>query len=156
MPCLDLLLALIRRNFPIQEGETPAFAQDDYDALKWWITKVLPIAAGNQVDWQAEHYGFMTVQQGHYPNKPGKLCVTDSTEAIAVWIIKNNYTCWLAQWAAKDELGDLPIIRKAKTDDGVDVTIANSSVSLPFLVQFVIVLLHLPHLMHGLALFNSI
>jgi len=34
----------------------------------------------------------MTVQEGHCPNKPGKLYVTDSTEAIVVWIIENNYT----------------------------------------------------------------
>jgi len=81
------------------------------------------------VDWQAEHYGFMTVQKGHYPNKPNKLYVTDSTEAIVVWIIENNYTCWPAQWAAKDEHGDLPIIRKAKNDNGVEETMANSSVS---------------------------
>jgi len=64
MPRLDLLLALIKRDFPIQAGGTPALAPDDHEALKWWITKVLPIAAGNQVDWQAEHYGFMMVQ--HY------------------------------------------------------------------------------------------
>jgi len=99
------------------------------DALNWWITEVLPIGASNQVDWLAEHCGFMTVQRGHCPNKPGKLHVTDSTEAIAEWIIENKCTCWPSQWAAKDELGDLPIIRKAKTDNGVDVTIANSSVS---------------------------
>jgi len=127
MPRLDLLLALIKRDFPIQADDT--LAQDDHEALKWWFTKVLPIAAGNQVDWQAEHYGFMTVQQGHYPNHPNKLHVTDSTEAIAVWIIENNYTCWPAQWAAEDEHGDLPIIRKAKMDDGVEVTMTNSTVS---------------------------
>ena len=127
VPRLVLLLALIRRDFPIQEGETWALAPDCHDALKWWLTKVLSIAAGNQVDWQAEHCGFMTVQQGHCPNKPGKLHVTDSTEAIAVWIIENKCTCWPAQWAAKDLHGDLPIIRKAKTDDGVEVTMANSS-----------------------------
>jgi len=80
MPRKDLLLVLIKRDFPIQEGETPALAQDDYDALKWWFTEALPIAAGNQVDWQKEHYGYMTVQQGHYPDKPNKLYVTDSTE----------------------------------------------------------------------------
>jgi len=129
MPRLDLLLAIIRRDFLIQEGETPALAPDDCDALKWWITEVLPIAAGNQVDWQAEHCGFMTVQKGHCPNEPNKLRVTDSTEAIAVWIIENNHTCWPAQWEANDEDGDLVIIRKAKNDDGVEVTIANSSVS---------------------------
>jgi len=111
---LDLLLAIIRRDFLIQEGETPALAPDDCDALKWWITEVLPIAAGNQVDWQAEHCGFMTVRQGHCSNEPNKLCVTDSTEAIAVWIIENNCTCWPAQWAAKDLHSDLPIIHKAK------------------------------------------
>ena len=129
VPRKDLLLALIKRDFPIQAGETPALAQDDYDSLKWWFTEVLPIAAGNQVDWQKEHYGYTTVQEGHYPHKPNKLYVTDSTEAIAVWIIENNYTCWPAQWAAKDEHGDLPIIRKAKTDDGVEVKMADSTVS---------------------------
>jgi len=72
----------------------------------------------------------MTVQQGHHPNKPAKLHhATDSTEAIAVWIIENNCSCCLAQWAAKGEHVDLPIIRKAKTDDGVEVTMANSSAS---------------------------
>jgi len=129
MPSLDLLLALTRHEFAIQPGDTPALAPDNYDALKWWITKVLPIAAGNQCDWQAEHYLFMTVQKGHYHREPNKLHVTDSTEAIAVWIIENNYTSWPAQWAAKDEHGDLPIIRKAKNEDGEEVTMANSSVS---------------------------
>jgi hypothetical protein len=71
----------------------------------------------------------MTVQQGHYPNQPTKLYVTDSTEAIAVWIIENNYNCWPAQWEAKDEFGDHPIIRKAKNEDGEEVSMANSSVS---------------------------
>jgi len=47
-------------------------------------------------------------------------------------------------------------IRKAKTDGDVEVTMANSPASKPFLVQFAIVLLHLPHLMHNLALFVSI
>jgi len=149
-------LVLIRRDFAIQPGETPALATDDHEALKWWITEALLIAAGNQVNWQAAHYGFMYIQKGHYPNQPNKLHVADSREAIAVWIIENNYTCWPAQWEAKDEHGDFPITRKAKNEDGVEVTMANSSISYPFLVQFVIVLLHLPHLMHGLALFISI
>jgi len=153
---MDLLLALIRRDFAIQPGPTPALAVEDYEALKWWITEVLPIAAGNQVDWQAEHYGFMTVQKGHYPCEPKKLYVTNAAEAIAVWIIKNNCTCCLAQWVAKDKHGDLPIIRKAKNEDGEDVTLAKSSKSHPFLVQFVIVLFHLPFLMHRLSLFMSI
>ena len=129
MPRKDLLLALIKRDFALQEGDAPALAPDDYDALKWWITEVLPIAAGNQCDWQKEHYGYMTVQQGHYPNQPTKLYVTDSTEAIAVWIIENNYNWWPAQWEAKDEFGDHPIIRKAKNEDGEEVSMANSSVS---------------------------
>jgi len=42
MPRLDLLLALIKRCFPIQTGDTPALAADDHEALKWWITEVLP------------------------------------------------------------------------------------------------------------------
>jgi len=50
MPRKDLLLVLIRRDFALQEGDAPALAPDDYEALKWWITEVLPIAAGNQVD----------------------------------------------------------------------------------------------------------
>jgi len=129
MPRLDLLLALIRRDFALQPGDTPTLAPDDYDALTWWITEVLPIATGNQCDWQAEHYGFMTVQKGRHPRLPNKLYVPDSTEAIAMWIIENNYTCWLAQWAAKHEHGDLPIIGKAKNKDGEEVTLANSSVS---------------------------
>jgi len=129
MPRLDLLLALIWHEFPIQGGENSALAPYDNDALKWWMTKVLPIAAVNQVDWQVEDYGFMTVQKGHYANKPSKLYVMDSTEAIAVWIIENNCTCWPTQWAAKDEHGDLPIIRKAKNEDGVEVTMSQSSVS---------------------------
>ena len=82
--------------------------------------------------------------------------MTDSTEAIAVWIIDNNCTCWSAQWPEKDEHWDLPIIQKAKNEDGVEVSLANSSVSHPFLVQFVIVLFHLPFLMHRLALFMSV
>jgi len=48
MPRLDLLLALIRCDFPIQQGETPALAPDDYDALKWWMTEVLPIRCCRQ------------------------------------------------------------------------------------------------------------
>jgi len=48
MPRLDLLLALIKRDFPIQADDT--LALDDHDALKWWFAEVLPIAAGNQVD----------------------------------------------------------------------------------------------------------
>jgi len=91
----------------------------------------LPIAAGNQVDWQKEHYGFMTVQKGHCPHEPKKLYVTDSTEAIAVWIVENNCSCWSAQWAAKDEHGDLPIIRKGKNEDGVEA-LTKSVVSHPF------------------------
>jgi len=100
--------------------------------------------------WRAEFYTLHL-----YPNEPNKLHVTDSTEAIAVWIIENNYTCWPAQWAAKDEHGDLPIIRKAKNEDVVEVSMTNRSVSYPFLVQFVIVLFLLPHLMHALDLFIS-
>jgi len=36
MPLFDLLLALIRRNFPIQEGETLALAQGDC-CWKMWL-----------------------------------------------------------------------------------------------------------------------
>jgi len=129
VPRKDLLLALIKRDFALQEGDAPALAPDDCEALKWWVTEVLPIAAGNQVDWQKEHHGCMTVQQCHHPNQPTKLHVTDSTEAIVVWIIENNCTCSPAQWEAKDQHGDHPIIRKAKNEDGVEVTMANSSAS---------------------------
>jgi len=87
MPHKDVLLALIKRDFAIQGGDTPALAQGDYEMPKWWITKVSPIVAGNQSDWQAAHYGYMTVSKGHYPNEPNKLYVPHSREAMAVWII---------------------------------------------------------------------
>jgi len=126
LPRKDALVALIKRDFALQEG---ALAQSDYEILKFWFTEVLPIVAGNQTDWQAEHYGYMTVSEGHHPNEPNKLYVPESTEAMAVWIMENNLTCWPAQWTAKDELGDKPIKRLAKNADGTDVTLANSRVS---------------------------
>jgi len=70
VPPMELLLALIQRNFAIQPGPPQTLAQDDYEALSWWITQVLPVAAGNQCDWQAEHYVFMTVQKGITPMSP--------------------------------------------------------------------------------------
>jgi len=126
LPRKDVLVALIKRDFALQGG---ALAQSDYEILKFWFTEVLPIVAGNQTDWQAEHHGCMTVSEGHCPNEPNKLCVPESTEAMAVWIMENNLTCWPAQWTAKDELGDKPIKRLAKNADGTDVTLANSRVS---------------------------
>jgi len=131
MPSMELLLALIKRDFQVAGAGTADAELDpeDHEALVWWITSVLPIAAGNNSDWTPEHYHYMTVQQGHYPDKPRKLYVTDSTEAIALFIIENNYECWPAQWDAKDEHGDYPIIRKSKEPTGEDVTLENSRVS---------------------------
>ena len=152
MPPMDLLLALIRRDFALQAGPPAALSEEDYDVLSWWITQVLPIAAGNQCDWGAEHYQYMTVQEGHYPDNANKLYVSDSTEAIAVWIIENNYTCWPAQWAAKAQFGDYPVSRKAKETNGTEVTLANSRVSTVFWFDLHLFFIVLPFLMHLLDL----
>lgn len=132
MPSEELLLKLIKRDFalvPGQDGAEATLSAEDFAQVSWWITQVLPIAAGNQSDWGADHYLYMTVQEGHYPENARKLYVTDSTEAIGVWIILNNFTAWPAQWEAKDEHGDFPIIRKAKNEAGDDIALADSFVS---------------------------
>jgi len=84
----------------------------------------------------------MTVQQGHYPNEAKRLHVTDSTEVIAVWIIENTYTCWPAKWAAKDHHGDYPITRKAKDENGDDVTLEASRICCVFLCNLYLFLIH--------------
>ena len=133
MPPKELLLALIKRDFQVAgpPGGDQEIDPADHENLVWWITQVLPIASGNQSDWAQDHYLYMTVQEGHYPEDAKKLYVTDSTEAIAVWIIENNYGCWPAQWEAKEEHGDYAIQRKAKDDNG-QVSLENSYVSDPF------------------------
>jgi len=104
----------------------PVLGTEDFDNLLWWITQVLCIAACNQTGGSAEHYQCMTVQQGHYPNDVKKLHVTDSIEAHAVCIMENNYLCWPAQWEAKDEHANYPTVRKAKDEDGEEVTLKGS------------------------------
>jgi hypothetical protein len=126
MPPLARLLALIRRDFPLPEGQ---LSPEDYDLFNWWVTQILPLAAGNQSDWGPEHFLYMTVQEGHYPGNPRKLYITDSTEAIAVWLIENNYESWPETWAAKDLHGSYQIIKKAKEDNGDNITYENSRVS---------------------------
>ena len=79
----------------------------------------------------------MTVQEGHYPESATKLHMPVTTEAIALWILENNYLAWPEQWAAKEEHGeDYAIIRKAKDDSGTDLTMEISHAS-----DFVVVLL---------------
>lgn len=126
MPPVDRLLALIRRDLPLNDGE---LSKEDYELFHWWVTQILPLAAGNQSDWGPEHYQHMTVQEGHFPENNRKLHVTDSTKAIAVWLIENNYESWPETWAAKDEHGDYAIVKKAKEPNGDDITFEKSRVS---------------------------
>ena len=134
MPPKPLLLTLIARGFGIIPGEVPDLAPEDHEKMVWWVTQVLSVAAGNQSDWGADHYLYMTVQEGHFPESATKLYVPESTEAIAVWLIENNYDCWPEQWAAKEEHGEeYPILRKAKDASGVDLTVETSYVSIPFM-----------------------
>jgi hypothetical protein len=133
MPPKATLLALIRRDFRLIPGENGApasLSDDDFEQLSWWFTQVLPIAVGNTSDWPEQHHLYMTVQEGHYPENERMLYVTDSTEAMAVWIIENNYEAWVMQWRAKEEHGDYPIVRKAFNAEG-EVSHENSYVSTP-------------------------
>ena len=137
MPSREMLLALITRNFDIVQGEVPELDPEDHKKMVWWMTQVLPVAAGNQSDWGPDHHLRMTVQEGHYPESATKLHMPVTTEAIALWILENNYECWPAQWEAKEEHdNDYPIIRKAKDDSGTDLTMETSRAS-----DFVVVLL---------------
>jgi len=117
MPPLDRLLAVIRRDLALNEEEgEKVLSQEDCHLLTWWVTRILPIAAGNMSDWGHEHYLYMTVQEGHFPESASKLYITDSTEAVALWLIENNYESWPMTWEAKDKYGQYLVIKKAKKD----------------------------------------
>jgi hypothetical protein len=132
-PTQQQIETLLTRNFALHDDGTGVLDldQDDFLLLVLWITQILPVAAGNTSHWGPERYLYMTVQQGHFPGAGNerKLYVPPSTEAIAAWIIENNLLAWIAQWMAKEEHGDYPVMRRAKDAYGNVVTMDESCVS---------------------------
>lgn len=94
MPSIDDLVACLTRNLDMNK-------KADYELFEWYVTKLIPKAAGNRYDWNAEKYEYMTLSEAHHPGNTKKKLVTPSTEAIAVAMVENNEVRWPEIWKVR-------------------------------------------------------
>jgi len=113
----------------------------DYEGFKLWVTEIIPKACGYAGSWDEKKYCYKEIQNAVNKNDPNDMAVTASTEAVAAWILENNYTNWPQQWAVKAEHPNLKMEKHYNGADKKPVSVANSYVSfsmsyLPFFFAF--------------------
>jgi len=128
--CANGKVVLDKKWYPlILKRQVDMTKDKDYEVFKLWVTKIIPKACGYAGGWDKKKYYYKEIQNAVNKKDPNDMAVTASTEAVAAWILENNYTNWPQQWAVK---ADHPTLKIEKHYNGADkkpLSVSNSYVS---------------------------
>ena len=113
---------ILKRNLDMTKDQ-------DYEVFKLWVTEIIPKACGYAGGWDEKKYYYKEIQNAVNEKNPNDMAVTASTEAVAAWILENNYTNWPQQWAVKDAYPTLKMEKHYNGADKKPLSVANSYVS---------------------------
>jgi len=116
--CANGKVVLDKKWYPlILKRQLDMTKDEDYKVFKFWVTKVIPKACGHAGGWDEKKCCYKKIQNAVNKKDPNDMAVTASTEAVAAWILENNYTNGPQQWAVKV---DHPTLTMEKHHNGAD------------------------------------